>query len=732
MKYKCYLLALLIIGLSGMANAQGSAKKLKGEGEKYFANEKYQEALNLLLKYQRLKPADIEARYKIGLAYYYTNSVDNAKRYLEYVVEKSKKPNPQSYYYLGRSYHSSRDYKKAIRYYKLYLKNIKSNSSDRASVKDAIRRCATGLRLKYREELAVVENLGDGVNTSGDEFGAVASPNYDNKLYFSSSRKGNVGGKRDKKGLRDEKYGSYYSDIYSTMIINGQWTATTPLSSLINSPRHDLLLDFNEDGSVMVFYKGNRMTGGEVLVDTFSNQADDRPLFSHPFKGPMQRSQGDNYPYFFSDTSFLFCSYRKGGLGGSDIYVATFRDRRWQTKNLGSTINSAYDEITPFLAKDGRTLYFSSNRRESTGGLDVFRSVFDDATQSWSAPINLASPINSPADDSHLRLSNDGLTAYFSSSRKEGYGQRDLYAAYFKSTQSEQLVESDPACFADVSRAVATENPAASSDDPMVGTETVSIETEPIGFTEEEIQKFTISPLFYEDDDDVMSSPNKRELDKVARLMQDFPRVDLLLSCHSDQSGPQQFALYFSIKRAEKVSQYLINNGIAASRIFLKGLGSSYPTAKTETEGGPNEQGARFNRRIDLTFFNTEGQPLQINIRMPDVSQFEDYRGIYYKQLIKGLSYKVQVAALEQRYNSEVFSTFPDPMIDKHASKNLYKYSLGLYKTFASASQLQMELVRQGIPDAYVVPFLNGLRISKEDARGMVADFPDLLNYLRD
>ena len=136
--------------------------------------------------------------------------------------------------------------------------------------------------------------------------------------------------------------------------------------------------------------------------------------------------------------------------------------------------------------------------------------------------------------------------------------------------------------------------------------------------------------------------------------------------------------------------------------------------------------------RLDFNFFNTEGLPLQIRQQIPDVSLFEDDRGTYFNRMSKGLSYKVQVAAIGQRYNSDVFTSYPDPMIEKHSSKSLYQYSLGLYKTFGSARQLQKDLVRQGITDAYVVPYVNGLRVSKEDARGLVADFPDLLNYLKE
>ncbi|MEL6867310.1 MAG: tetratricopeptide repeat protein [Bacteroidota bacterium] len=372
MKPRYGLFVLILCCVSGLLNAQVSAKKLKNEGDGYFKYSKYHEALNMFLKYQRLKKEDLDVRYKIGLCYYFTNEVEEAKKYLQYVLDNNKKADPKTYYYLGRVYHSEYDFESAIKYYKQYLKETKATNLDRRSVKDAIRRCAMGLRLAYRDEIALVENLGDEVNTRGDDFAPVPSPNFNNKLYFSSSREGNIGGLRDNKGLRNEKYGDFSTDIYSTVVINGRWTATTPMSSLINSPRNDVALDFSMNGGVMYYYKGPNLAEGEILVDTFANGNEDN-LIPVAFNGPVDGARRENDLYFFNDTTLLFSSRMPGGYGGDDLYLTTLRDGNWtEPENLGPMINSAYDEKTPFLAIDGRTLYFSSNNRQSIGGLDMF------------------------------------------------------------------------------------------------------------------------------------------------------------------------------------------------------------------------------------------------------------------------------------------------------------------------------------------------------------------------
>ena len=97
----------------------------------------------------------------------------------------------------------------------------------------------------------------------------------------------------------------------------------------------------------------------------------------------------------------LYSSYGENEENGKDIYqLKKLGNGKWATVPLNiSSINSPFDEEYPSLSKDGKTLYFSSKGFENMGGYDVFKSVLDEETQTWSKPVNLGSPINSPFED---------------------------------------------------------------------------------------------------------------------------------------------------------------------------------------------------------------------------------------------------------------------------------------------------------------------------------------------
>ena len=117
-------------------------------------------------------------------------------------------------------------------------------------------------------------------------------------------------------------------------------------------------------------------------------------------------------------------------------------------KNLGPVVNSGYDDTSPFLARDGRTLYFSSNdANRSMGGLDVLSATWLDWSGRWSPPQNLGPPVNSTADDEHFTIARGGERAFFDSDRITNEGGRDLYVALFDQPLEEQLGESWPVAF---------------------------------------------------------------------------------------------------------------------------------------------------------------------------------------------------------------------------------------------------------------------------------------------
>lgn len=715
----------LCFGLSAQ-----DAKTYKKLGEKYYAGQKYREALDALLRYHQTRPDDIVVKQKIGICYYFTNNIGEAKKFLTYVSENTKKTEPDVFFFLGRSYQAENKFKEAVVFYKDFLRNIEEDNINRPLVKDAIKRCAYGLRIYGNKAPVIVENMGEKVNSTGDDFRPILSPNYDDKLYFSSVRAGNLGGLRNEEGYEDTETGKYCSDMFSTTVINGEWTATQPMSYLLNSPRHDIVLDFSEYGDKMFFFKGYTQFSGDMMVDTFK-RIEERSLFASDFDGPMEPWKGDRAPHFFNDSTLLFSSMRAGGYGGFDLYISRKSEGRWlAAENLGPKINSPYDETCPFLAKDGRTLYFSSNRADrSIGGYDILSSFFTERTQEWTEPENLKVPINSSGDDRNFRLSNDGYKAFFDSSRKTGLGQNDLYVAYFREFQKEARAHADANSFFDLIEAHRKAEEA-KREALLAGGENPERE---VNFSEEEITVYDIEALFYETDGEVMTLKNLGKLKKLSKLAAEYPKLKVLLSAHSDGSDPVEFDLYFSIKKAEKVADYLIQQGVAPENIMMKGYGSAFPIAKGEINGIENIIGKRFNRRVDINIGNTSDLPIRINNIEPDVQKnMKTLTAKLIKNGIKGLSYKVQIASIKQMYKGDLIFKYPNAMVERSANNDTYRYTVGQYKTFGSANQLKEELIKQGVSDAYVVAYMDGFRLSRNEITMYQEDFPELQKILEE
>ena len=125
--------------------------------------------------------------------------------------------------------------------------------------------------------------------------------------------------------------------------------------------------------------------------------------------------------------TFYFVSDKLEGFGGRDIYKCELIGNEWSAPiNLGPKINSKYDEDAPFVSIDGKTLYFSSNGEKSTGGFDIFYAQL--SNKEWSEPQNLGAPFNSPSDDVFYVTTSDGKSAFFSSNRSDSKGKLDIYS----------------------------------------------------------------------------------------------------------------------------------------------------------------------------------------------------------------------------------------------------------------------------------------------------------------
>lgn len=701
---------LFLFVCTGTALSAQRLTELKKNGEKYFAHARWKEAQQQLAQYQEQKPGDFTVLTKLGIASYWLHQGDQARKYLEYVASRNpESTDPDLFYYLARTLHGQSEYERAIPFYKSFLRVCGEKHPLRAGIADEIRRCVSGMASHPNDAVALVENMGDRVNSPGDEFAPLPSVNHPDRLYYAAARPESTGGRRNDDGLEDSIAGHWCSDMLVATLKTGGWEHDGDLGSLMNTPRYEVALGFNPTGQVLYYFRGFTLYSGDIMVDT-AGRKDEYATLQPVFKGPMQPEEGDCDPLFVNDTTLIFASRRAGGLGGLDLYLTQFTGGQWTNpQNLGPVVNSAYDERSPFLARDGRTLYFSSNNTGSMGGLDVFRSVYDDAKLAWQTPVNMGAGINSPGDDAYYRLSADGRTGYFSSDRLDALGQRDIYLVYFKEEVAEQTHTSVPALFTEAGKKAA-------------GKEAVP-----------ERRTAIIPVLMYDNDRDLLADDNLKTVEKVALLGKSNPDATVLITVHTDETGPAKFDLYNGIKRAEALGKALTDRGVSATGILLRSCGSAYPVARTVLDATPNPIGQHLNRRVEMTLVWKEGQaPFDIRVERPVISELMAAPGGQtFNEQVQGLYYKIEVAATRQLYNSDALSMFPDLMIESQPGTGTYRYSAGLYKSYQKAAQVRLDFQKVEFNDAVVVAYIDGIRVSRAEAVGMLKKYPDLANYIK-
>ncbi len=259
------------------------------------------------------------------------------------------------------------------------------------------------------------------VNTSALEF----SPTfYQSGLVFVSSRR--------KNGRMDNKIGETFFELYfSALDGNGLPIDPEEFSLELNSQLHEGPVSFSKDGNLVYFTTNNQQNGasktdakGKVRLKIYEAQRgskDWEKVKELPFNSDEYSCA---HPTLSADgTKLYFASDMPGGLGGMDLYVSEKKNDVWSfPKNLGAGINTAKNEVFPFIHKSGM-LFFSSNGRGGAGDLDVFKVN----TNSSDEPQNLGEPVNSTKDDLGLIVNSDGMKGYLSSNRSGGAGKDDLY-----------------------------------------------------------------------------------------------------------------------------------------------------------------------------------------------------------------------------------------------------------------------------------------------------------------
>ncbi len=621
----------LVFSYSSFAQSLSKeGKKYAKEAHGYFLAGDYYKALELYHLVEKTDKENKGIMYSIAICYVNTYRAEKALPYLD-KVKNSEINDPMINYYYGVAYHVNHQFDEAVKHYNMFLQNVK-DENQKAKVKHYILQCGYAKDLMAKPVKLTVTNLGKGVNSEFAEYNPVVSAD-EQTLFFTSRRENSTGGEKDP---RDN---FFYEDIYTSNKSNHVWGNSIHLSGDINSGSHDACVGLSSDGQMMFIYKAEN--GGDVYTSE---------LKGNVWSTPVSLSGGVNSEYWepcvsvsADGSTIIFVSDRPGGIGGTDLYISKLlKDGAYsKPKNLGNKINTTYNEFSPFIHSDGKTISFSSEGHKGMGGYDIFSIDFDLETgEVKGEPRNEGYPINSAGDEIFFVWSADNRRAYFSSSREGGLGDKDLYVLELPEAEAKLVVLTGTVVDCETKSFVeATINIVDNTTQKVFGVHKsnsatgkyvvvlpagknygISIEASGYAFYSKNIDipnlknfreitdevclqnvkagtKIVLRNVFFDVDKSTLRSESELELNKLVEIMQQNPTVSIEVSGHTDSDGDDHHNLELSKARAKAVLDYLVSKSIASDRIRSTGYGEARPVvANTSPE---NKQ---LNRRTEIEF----------------------------------------------------------------------------------------------------------------------------------
>lgn len=392
-------------------------KNLFYDAESWILFEDYKEALPIYQQLLKINPKNSNYKYRIGQCY--INTPGEKEKAVGYLEDAVKDINPDykegklrethapydALYYLANAYRINNQIDKAIETYELFKKNLNVEVYDSNIVNLQIQSCINAKQLMNAPLFIREKSISDEINTRTSEFNPVISDNED-MLIFSRSE-------------------AFYDAILYSKRTNGSWSGPMNMNELLNVDEKLFPTSISKDGKTLYLYSSAEYDG-IIYTSRFEN-GNWSPI--------VKLNENINTKFWEShatishdDKKLYFTSNRKGTYGGLDIYIS-HRDStgNWgPAENMGPVINTPYNEESPFLSQDDKTLFFSSRGHFNMGGYDIFYSTLL-ANGEMSVPLNVGYPLNSTDDDVFFKPLKDGYEGYFSKDNPHGVGKQDIY-----------------------------------------------------------------------------------------------------------------------------------------------------------------------------------------------------------------------------------------------------------------------------------------------------------------
>ena len=423
--------------------------------------------------------------------------------------------------------------------------------------------------------------------------------------------------------------------VVSVKSSSGSWTRPVSLSDKINTIRREGACTISANGRHLIF-----TVCGERGCDLYESRKTGS-IWSIPKNlGPaINGPSWDAQPSLSADGRELyFVSDRPGGRGGYDIWFSRLEDSGWtKATNIGPSINTPFDEISPYIHVNNQTLYVVSNGYPGYGGYDIYMA--EKTENSWASPVNLGKPLNDHHDQYSFIVANDGAHAYYS--KEESRNSSRLYyielpksmitnykgnvlqgkvtdarkntplkaqLELFDITRNKRIsvVESDSISGqylivlpGGAEYALYVTRPSylfqSLHFNYLQAEESLPVIKDVAMLPVEKDATVILNNLFFDVDQYELKPQSITELDEIVRFLQMNNSIRIEISGHTDNSGAETYNLQLSLKRAASVAQYLIGQGIAQARLSQRGYGAQKPL-KPNT----SDENRQFNRRIEF------------------------------------------------------------------------------------------------------------------------------------
>jgi len=480
------------------------------------------------------------------------------------------------------------------------------------------------------------ESLGPTVNSGFDEVYPIIAP--DGKtLYFD--RKLHPENTGDKKN----------DDIWVSTYSEAQWERAINIGPPLNNNNHNFLCSISPDGNTALVGSdyADPLAEDPGVSLTYKTKGGWSTPVGIKVNGFKNLNQYNEFTLAVDGTTLIMSSETLDGYGLLDLYVSFLLPNGNFSKpvNLGKNLNTAGNEMTPFLAADGKTLFFSSTGFPGYGFQDIYMSRrLDNSWTNWSEPLNLGKNVNTPEWEAYYTIDAQGEYAYFSTGNTGG-SNLDIFRIklppiakpdnilWLKGIVSDRITGATIAAKIVYSGMSDSTVRGSSNTSPSDGyavilpqsdsynviisadgyyTADSSLIIKALASFSEIVQNFTLIPkqtgviiemrnILFGINSSVLEDTSFVELNKVVKFLKQNPGVEIEIRGHTNSLCDDNYCITLSSKRAKSVMDYFISKGIPATRLTYKGLGKSIPIADNKTPAG-----RQINQRVEFMITKTE------------------------------------------------------------------------------------------------------------------------------